>query len=115
MYVSWTEQDKILISQPSPPKFRTDQRGDPWKWILKILKCKNEFPKRLGLEKQMKSNGIICLVFMAPSWVMVLNLSKIVSFMQFFADISRKLNFFIAIYVYASESSNLALSEDGIG
>ena len=22
-----------------------DQRGTPWKWILTILKCKNEFPK----------------------------------------------------------------------
>ena len=37
---------------------------------------------------------------------MVLILSKIVSFLQFFA---------IAIYVYASESSCFALLENGVG
>ena len=29
----------------------------PWKWILTIFKWKNEFPKQLGLEKQMKKMG----------------------------------------------------------
>ena len=47
VYVSWIEQDKILISQLSPPKFRyfADQngpKGDPRKWILTNFKCKNE-------------------------------------------------------------------------
>ena len=31
--------------------------GTPWKWILTIFKWKNEFPKQLGLEKQMKKMG----------------------------------------------------------
>ena len=90
VYVSWIEQDKILNSQLSPPKFwyfadqNVPKRGPhPWKWILTIFKCKNEFAKRLGLEKQMKKNGVICLVFMSPSWVRVVKLSKIVSFLQF--------------------------------
>ena len=52
-----------------------------------------------------KREGVICLVFMSPSWNMALNLSKIVSFFQFFADVSKKSKAIITIYVYASESS----------
>ena len=40
---------------------------------------------------------------------MVLKLSKIVYFLQFFADVSKKSNAVIAIHVYASESSRFAL------
>ena len=43
---------------------------------------------------------------------MVLKLSKIVSFFQFFADISKTI---VALYVYASESSRFALLENGVG
>ena len=73
VYIFWIERGKILISQLSPQKIRyfADQRGI-FKWI-------NEFPKQLGLEKH-KKNGVICLVFMSPSWVMVLKLPKIVLF-----------------------------------
>ena len=46
---------------------------------------------------------------------MVLKLSKIVFFLQFFADISKKSKAVIAIYVYASESSRFALLENGVG
>ena len=42
---------------------------------------------------------------MSPSWNMALKLSKIVSFFQFFADVSKKSKAIITIYVYASESS----------
>ena len=45
---------------------------------------------------------------------MVLKLSKIVSFLQFFADISKKSKAVKAIYVYASESSRFALLENGV-
>ena len=59
MYVSWIEWGKVLISQLSPPKLKyfADQngpKGDPWKWTLTIFKCKNEVPKQLGLEIEMK-------------------------------------------------------------
>ena len=47
---------------------RMGQRGDPLKWILTIFKCKNDFPKQLLLEKQTKKSGVICLVFLSPSW-----------------------------------------------
>ena len=46
---------------------------------------------------------------------MVLKLSKIVSFLHFFADISKKSKADIAIYVYASESSRFALLQNGVG
>ena len=44
-----------------------------------------------------------------------LKLSKIVSFWQFFADISKISKAVIAIYVYASEGSLLTLLENGVG
>ena len=43
------------------------------------------------------------------------NLSKSVSFLQLFPDISKKSKAVIAIYVYASESSCFALLENGVG
>ena len=46
---------------------------------------------------------------------MVLKLSKIVSFLQFFADISKKSKTVIAIYIYATESSPFTLLENGVG
>ena len=42
---------------------------------------------------------------------MVVKLSKIVSFLQFFVDVNKQ----ITIYVYASETSRFALLENGIG
>ena len=45
---------------------------------------------------------------------MVLKLSKKVFFLQFYADPSKKWKSFKAIYIYASDSSRYALSENGI-
>ena len=63
----------------------------------------------------MKKNGVVCLVFMSPSCVMVLKLSKIVSLLHFFADVRNKSKAVIAVYVYAFESSRFTLLENGIG
>ena len=52
---------------------------------------------------------------MSLSWVIVVKLSKIVSFWQFLADVSEKPKAVIAIYVYVSESSCFALLENGNG
>ena len=49
---------------------------------------------------------------MSLFWVMVLKLSKIVYFLQDFADINKKSKAVLAIYVYASESSRFALVEN---
>ena len=46
---------------------------------------------------------------------MVLKLSKIVSFLHSFADVSNKAKTVIAVYVYAFESSHFTLLENGIG
>ena len=59
--------------------------------------------------------GVTGLVFISPSWFMALKLSKIVSSLQIFADVSKKSKAVIAIYVYASESSRFALLENGVG
>ena len=90
------------------------QRRTPWKCILTNFKCKNEVPKKLGLEKQMIKNGVISLVFISLPWVMVLKLSKIMSFLQYFAYVSKKSKAVIATCVYASESSRFALLESGV-
>ena len=45
---------------------------------------------------------------------MVLKLSKKVHFLQFCADLSKKTKSIQAIYIYASERSQYALSENGI-
>ena len=46
---------------------------------------------------------------------MVFKLSKIVSFLQIFADVSKIFKAVISIYVYASESSRFALLENSTG
>ena len=64
-----------------------DKRGALMKINSAIFKCKNEFPKQLGLEKLMKKMGsFLWFSCLLTSWVMVFKLSKIVSFLQFFAD-----------------------------
>ena len=58
--------------------------------------------------------GVICLVSTFPSWVIVLKLSEKVHFLQFCADHSQKFMSIKGIYIYASERSRYALSENGI-
>ena len=60
-------------------------------------------------QKADEKNGVIYLVFMSPFSVMVLKLSKIVSFLHYFADLSNKSNTVTAVYVYALESSRSLL------
>ena len=51
---------------------------------------------------------------MFPSGVMVFKLSKKVPFLEFCADLSKKSKSVKAIYIYASERSCYALSENDI-
>ena len=62
----------------------------------------------------MIKNRVISLVFRSLPSVMVLKLSKIMSFLQYFAYVSKKSKAVIAICVYASESSRFALLESGV-
>ena len=99
--VFWIERDKISISQLS----EWTKGGTPWKWILGIFKCKNEFLKQLGLEKQMKK---------ARLFVWSLNCQKLRPFCTFLLMLG-KIKAVIEIYIYPFESSRFALSENGIG
>ena len=78
-----------------------------------IFKYKNEL-QTVRPEKVEEKNGVIYLISMFPSWVMVRKLSKKVHFLQFCADLSKKSKSIKAIYIYASERSRYALSENGI-
>ena len=74
------------------------------KWMLQTV----------GAEKVDEKNRFICLAFMFSSWIMNLELSKKVHFLQFCADISKKPESVKAIYIYASESSHYTLPENDI-
>ena len=74
------------------------------KWIFQTVRS----------EKVDEKNGVICLVSMFPLWVMVLKLSKNLHFLQYCADLTKKSRSIEAIYIYASERSPYALSENGI-
>ena len=65
-------------------------------------------------EKVDEKIGVICLVSMFPSWVMDCKLSKKSVFLQFCADLSKKSKSVKVIYIYVSESSHYALSENGM-
>ena len=63
-------------------------------------------------EKEDEKNGVICLVSMFPSWVMVRKLSKKLQFLQFGADLSKKLKSVRVVHIYTPESFNYTLSEN---
>ena len=65
-------------------------------------------------EKIDEKNGVIGLVFMFPSWVMMLKLLKKVYFFNFALTSAKKSNSFKAIYIYAFERSRYMLSENVI-
>ena len=112
VYVSESNKTKFWphsfhLQNSSILQTRMDQRGTPWKWILTIFKCKNEVPKQLGLEKQMKKMRLLVLFsyFVPELWS--LNCQKLCPFCNFW--LSKKFKAAIAIYVYASESFRFAL------
>ena len=72
------------------------------KWTLQTVRA----------EKIDKRNEAICLVFIFPSWVMVLKFSKKVHFLQFFVDLNIKPKSIKAIYIYAFESSHYTFLEN---
>ena len=90
-----------------------DQRGDHMKMNFEYFQIQKWILQTVRSEKVDEKNGVICLVFMFPLWVMVLNLSKMVHFLQFGADLSKKSTSIKGIYIYESESSRYALSENG--
>ena len=93
---------------------RMDQKRNSIKMKFNNFQIQKWISQTVRTQKADK-NGVICLVSSFPSSVMVLKLTKIVSFFQLFADISKKAKAVIAIYGYASQSSRFPLLENGIG
>ena len=75
------------------------QREDPMKMDFDNFQMEKWVPQTVRAQKASEKNGVICLVFMSPSWIMVFKLSKIVSFLHFFADFSNKSKVLIAVYI----------------
>ena len=120
MYIFWIERNKILISQFSSPKFRyldhkyiifrylhtiKVQRWDLIKINFDNFQMEKWVFETVRARKADEKNGVIFPFFMSLFWVVVLKLSKIVSFLHFFADLSNKSKTVIAVYIYAFESS----------
>ena len=68
----------------------------------------------LQTDREKKVNGVICAVFMFPSWVMILKLLRKVHLFNFVLTSAKKSKYVKAIYIYASETSRYALSENVI-
>ena len=106
VYVSWIERDKILISQLSLQKnsgilkTRMDQRGDPMKINFDIFQIQKLISQTIRGQKVDEINWVICLIFMSPSWVLVLKFAKIVHFLQICADLCKKPRSIKVIYLY---------------
>ena len=94
VYVSWIKREKILISQFSHPRFRffADQNGPKTgpheNEFWQFSKAKMNFQKevRKADEKKEHLSG-----FNVSFLSYVLKLSKILFFLQFFADVSKNL------------------------
>ena len=112
IFVTWIEQEKILILQLSPPKLRyfADQNGsegDPMKINFENFQIQKWVSQTA--EKVDEKNEVICFF---PSWVMVLQLPKIVQCLQVCADlISRSIK---AVYLCPCERPYHALLENNM-
>ena len=75
-----------------------DQRVDQMKINFEFFEIQKWILLTVRAEKLGEKTGVICLVSMFPSWVMALKLSKKVHFLQFCADLSKKLKFFDSMH-----------------
>ena len=91
-----------------------DQREDHMKMNFDCFQIQKWMLQTIRAEKSRWKNGVICLVFIFPSWVMVCKLSKKVHFLQLCANLCQKSKPIKAIYIYASESSLSTLSANGM-
>ena len=96
-YVFWIEQEKILISQLTPPKFSylADQNGrklDPMKMNFGNFQIQKRVSQTVRAQKVDEKYRVICLNSIFLSWVMVLKLLKIVEFCKFLLTSARNLN-----------------------
>ena len=116
MHIFWIEQEKIVISQFSPPKFRyfADQsgpKGGPYENEFWQFSNGKMSPYTVRARKADEKNAVICLV--PELWS--LKCQKLCSFCIFFADVSNKSMVVAAVYVDAFECSRFTYLENGIG
>ena len=116
VYASWIKRDKILISQPMPPKFtyfadQHERKADPMKMNFGNFQIQKWISQAARAQIVDQKNLVICLISFFLSWVMVLKLSKIVHFLQIFADLSKNPKCIKEIYFYVSERPYRVLSE----
>ena len=57
--------------------------GNPWNWILKVLKSKNEIIPANRAQRLDEKNGLICLVIIFTLEVKVIKMSKVAHFFIF--------------------------------
>ena len=91
-----------------------DQRGDHMKMNFEYFQFEKLQSQTVRTAKVDEKNGVICLVSTFPSWFMVLELSRKCLFLQLSAHLSKKLKSIKVIYIWSSERSSYALSENGI-
>ena len=119
VYVSWIEQEKILIWQLSLLKFRyftenNEPKGGPHENQFDIFQIQKWISQTVRAHIIYEKNGVILLVSFFPSWVMVLKLPKIVHLLQMCADISKTSKCIKAIYLYSSERPYRVLSRNSM-
>ena len=85
--------------------------GDPMKMTFDIFQIQKWISQTDRAQKVGEKNGVICLVSFFLSWVMVLELPKIVHFLQNFANLSMKSGSIKASYLHPSERPHHVLSE----
>ena len=91
-----------------------DQMGDTMKEKFDDFQIHKRISQTVRVQKVDEKNSAICIVFFFPSQVMVLKLLKIVHFLQICADPSKKSKSIKAIYLYPSERTHHALSENSM-
>ena len=87
------------------------QRHTSWKWILTILKCKNEVREQSGKKSDDKTGSLVLFSYLLP-YLWSLSCQKLCLFCN--SNISRNSKAVEAIYIYPSESSRFALLKSGV-
>ena len=119
MYVCWFKQNKILISQHSPPQFKyfayqNGPKGGPNENEFRYFSnTKMNITSSYSSKRRWK-NGAICLVSFLIFWVMVLKLPKMVQFLPIWDNLSKESKSIGSLYSYASERPHYALSENSM-
>ena len=103
--------DMSLNYRPGILETSMDQMWNPMKTNFDIFQIQKWISQTVRAQKLNEKNGVICLVSFSRSWVMVLNLPKIVYFLQISADFRKKSKANKAIYLYPSKRPHYAPSK----